>query len=285
MDTDPDPAVTRVPVPTETRSPDGLTNAYVVGTTLVDPADRTETLDAALPAGGPDHVVVTHTHRDHADGVVAYAADATVWAHADAPDRFREATGVTPDRTFGDGDDLPTDPPLAVLATPGHAPDHVCFRLDPAAGVARAEDGAGTGDDGTTGQAVRPALFVGDLAVAEGSVVVGEPEGDMRDYFASLERVRDHDPPLARLYPGHGDPIEAPVETCQRLIEHRLERERRVIAAVRAGVETVPAITDAAYDRDLTGVRDLAEATVRAHVEKLASEGRIRWDGERALSL
>ena len=40
-----------------------------------------------------------------------------------------------------------------------------------------------------------------------------------------------------------------------------------------------------AYEKDLTGVRELAVATVRAHLGKLAVEGAIRRDGERAGSV
>jgi len=266
-----DPAVTRVPIPAETRALEGTTNAYHVGTALLDPADA----DDAVDPDRVEHVLVTHTHSDHVGGVAAHADGATVWAHAEHREQFREATGVDPDRTFAPGDRLPTAPPLSVVAAPGHAPDHVVFRLDP----------ADAPDDGDGAALPRPALFVGDVAVAEGSVVVGAPEGDMREYLDTLERLRDTELPVERLYPGHGPVIDAPRETLGRLIDHRLERERRVLSAVRAGVKTVPAITDAAYDRDLSGVRDLAAATVRAHVEKLASEGRIRWDGERARSL
>jgi hypothetical protein len=63
---------------------------------------------------------------------------------------------------------------------------------------------------------------------------------------------------------------------------HRLDREARVLQAVMEGAETVAAITDTAYERDVSGVRDLAEATVEAHLEKLAIEGRVAWDGVRA---
>jgi glyoxylase-like metal-dependent hydrolase (beta-lactamase superfamily II) len=121
---------------------------------------------------------------------------------------------------------------------------------------------------------------VGDLAVAEGSVVVGHPSGDMRAYVSSLRRLWARDPP--RLHPAHGPTIEDPRGTCERLIEHRRDREERVLRAVRDGAGTVPEMTDAAYEKDLAGVRDLAEATVRAHLEKLRVEGHIAWDGERA---
>ena len=261
-----DPAVTRLSIAAGTRTPAGTTNCYLVGDAVIDPADATDALDS-----DPDHVLVTHTHPDHVGGVATCADDAVVWANDGHVEQFRDATGVDPDRTFADGDRLPTDPPLSVVDAPGHAPDHVVFRL--------------AGADGDAGAASRPALFVGDVAVAEGSVVVGAPDGDMRAYLATLERLRDLDPPAARLYPGHGPAVDEPRATFDRLVEHRLERERRVLSAVRAGVETVPEITDAAYDRDLSGVRDLAAATVRAHLEKLAHEGRLRWDGERARSL
>ena len=85
-----------------------------------------------------------------------------------------------------------------------------------------------------------------------------------------------------RLLPAHGPEIEEVRATCERLIAHRLDRERRVRAAVEAGNRTVADIMEAAYDKDLTGVEDLAGATVRAHLEKLRHEGHVRWDGSRA---
>ncbi|MFU8869246.1 MAG: hypothetical protein ACNA7R_15220, partial [Natronococcus sp.] len=123
-------------------------------------------------------------------------------------------------------------------------------------------------------------IVCGDCAVDEGSVVVGAPEGDVRAYLTTLRRLRAIDPPT--LYPGHGPAIETPRETLERLIAHRLRRERRVLEAVDDGARSLAAILEGAYEKDLEGVRDLARATVRAHLEKLAVEGRLEWDGERA---
>jgi len=249
--------IERVPVPVDTRAPTGDTNAYVVGEdggVLVDPADRTGDLDAV--ADRADHVVVTHHHPDHVGGVAAYADGRTVWARTGRTDAFAAATGVRPDRTFTGGTTITTDgSEVTVLDTPGHAPEHVAF-LTP---------------DG---------LVVGDLAVAAGSVVVGAPEGDMRAYLTSLRRVRALSPD--RLYPGHGPVVDDPETTCDRLIDHRLDRETRVRTAVDEGHETLDALLEAAYEKDLSGVRDLARATVVAHLEKLAVEGHVRWDGQRA---
>jgi ribonuclease/clavin/mitogillin len=247
----------RFPVSVATRAPQGETNAYIVGTTervLVDPAGRTPELDAA--AESVDHVAVTHTHPDHVGAVAEYAerADATVWAHAAFTERFERAAGLAADRVFRPGDELGNSG-VEVLDTPGHAPDHVAFLADGAA-------------------------VTGDLVFATGSVFVGADDGDMRAYLGSLRRVAARD--LDRLYPGHGPVVDEPRERLHELHAHRVDRERRVLAAVEAGAETVEAILDVAYDKDLSGVRDLAGQTVRAHLDKLAVEGRVAWDGARA---
>jgi glyoxylase-like metal-dependent hydrolase (beta-lactamase superfamily II) len=248
----------RVDVPTATRAPTDTTAAYVVDGQpglLVDPAARTDRLDEAVADHTVGAVAVTHHHPDHVGAVADYARafGLTVYARRGRTQAFVAATGVEPDRTFGPGTTLPGSG-VEVLDTPGHAPEHTAF--------------------------VTPAgILTGDLAVAEGSVVVGAPEGDVRAYLSSLRRVVARDPD--RLFPAHGPTIDDPRATCERLIGHRLRRERRVREAVRGGARTVEEILDAAYEKDLSGVTDLARATVVAHLEKLAVEGAVTWDGDR----
>ena len=253
-------SIRRVAVPVETRAPGGTTNTYVLGrdpALLVDPAARTDALDDVLEDRRVDGIAVTHTHPDHVGAVADYADSfgATVYARRGYAGRFAAATGVEPDRLVVEGDRLPVDDgAVTVLDTPGHAPDHLAF--------------------------ARPngSLLVGDLAVVEGSVVVGAPEGDVAAYLVALRRCWARDPPVC--YPGHGPVIDSPRETFARLIAHRTERERRVREAVEAGAGHVDAVLARAYDRELTGVEDLARATVRAHLEKLVREGRIEWPPE-----
>ncbi|WP_458206178.1 MBL fold metallo-hydrolase [Haladaptatus sp. NG-SE-30] len=247
------PPMNPISVPTDTLSPHGATNAYVVDTVLVDPAGRTDELDRAV--GGVEHVLVTHTHPDHVGGVAHYAdaCDATVWARKGREERFTSITGVDPDRTFREGT---TVGPLTVVETPGHAPDHVSLSTD---------------DE----------IIAGDLVVAEGSVVVAAGEGDLRAYLTSLRRLYARNPDT--LYPGHGPVIDDPRKTIRRVIDHRLAREKQVRAAVRGGASTLAEITDATYEKDISSVREFAERTVAAHLEKLAVEGDVEWDGERAV--
>ncbi|MBX0321908.1 MBL fold metallo-hydrolase [Halomicroarcula sp. F13] len=248
---------TRFDVPVATRAPTGQTAAYLgdgPDALLVDPAGRTDALDDAVSDADVGHVAVTHHHPDHVGGVAHYArqTDATVWARRGRADAFESATGVTADNTLAEGTTIPAGDGVAVLDLPGHAPEHVGF-------------------------ATQSGVVSGDVAVAEGSVVVGAPEGDVRAYLTSLRRLHAQAPP--RLHPGHGPTITDPREACSRLLRHRLDRERRVREAVESDATTVDEVLDRAYEKDLTGVRDLARATVVAHLEKLAVEGAVRWDG------
>ncbi|KAB1197009.1 MULTISPECIES: MBL fold metallo-hydrolase [Haloferax] len=250
--------VTRVSVPVATRAPTGATNAYLVSEgddrLLVDPAARTAELDE-LVEEGVDHIAVTHTHSDHVGAVADYAQEtgAAVWCRRGREREFEAATGIEPDRTFVEGTTIPVGSGVEVLDTPGHARDHVTF-------VA--------GDD----------YLTGDLAVAEGSVVVGAPEGDVRAYLVALRRLHARNPDT--LAPGHGPVISDSRATLARLVAHRNAREAKILDAIHAGNETVDAVTDAAYDKDISAVRDLARATVVAHIEKLAAERRVSWDAD-----
>jgi ribonuclease/clavin/mitogillin len=253
--------VERVPVPTGDSAPGGSTNAYLVGRDrpiLVDPGARSTRLDELVRSRSVTHIVATHTHPDHVGALGAYAAEtnATVWARGGRESRFRTETGRAPDKTYAEGTQIGGPNGLTVLETPGHAPDHVAFLL-------RDSSGARFG-------------FVGDLVFAEGSVFVGKPDGDMRTYLVSLRRLRTRE--LDRLYPGHGQPIDAPMDRIDALLAHRRERERRVLAAISDGATSMEEILEGAYDQDLSGVEELAARSVSAHISKLIREGHLDRD-------
>lgn len=252
----------RIPVDAPTRGPSGQTCAYVVGSTdglLVDPAAVNEDLTTVVQQREVGHVAVTHHHPDHVGAVTDYADEfgLTVWCRYGRTAGFEAATGVTPDRSFFPGQTIPAGGGVTIVDTPGHAPEHVAFQ---------------TGAN----------LLTGDLVLESGSVVVGAPEGDMRAYLASLRRVYARNP--AVLAPAHGPMAETPRATCRRLLAHRRRREQRVRKAVLDGAHSPDEVVEAAYDKDVSAVFALARATVVAHLEKLAVEGDITWDGQRARS-
>jgi hydroxyacylglutathione hydrolase len=142
---------------------------------------------------------------------------------------------------------------LEALYTPGHTGDHLCFWL-------REERG----------------LFAGDLVMSGTTVVIAPPEGDMAAYLASLERLRRL--PLDRIYPGHGQTIDAPAELLAHYVAHRLLRERQIVAALRDGPARIPDLVTRIYAEVPVELHRLAAQSVHAHLLKLRAEGRVRGD-------
>lgn len=116
-----------------------------------------------------------------------------------------EEGGVSP---LAEGDSVPTDQgELRVVEIPGHSKDHLAFLWVPAR-----------------------ALFVGDLVLGRGDTTwLGEYPGCVRDYLASLEKVRGMD--LRRLYPAHGPPVDDPEATLDLFRGHRMARIAEVAEA------------------------------------------------------
>ncbi len=141
---------------------------------------------------------------------------------------------------------------VTALHTPGHTSNHMCFALD----------------DGTT-----RTLFTGDHVMGWSTTVVSPPDGDMAAYLDSLRIVADRRDDVA--IPTHGPPIPNPSAFVNELIEHRLERERQVLGAVRQGIDTVPAMVEVLYADVRRELHKPARRSVLAHLVKLAAEGTV----------
>jgi glyoxylase-like metal-dependent hydrolase (beta-lactamase superfamily II) len=210
-------------------------------------------LDAIATARsrGPERVLVTHAHVDHASGAPAIR---TRWPST----RFGKWPWPAQDARYDvaweplvDAERLPAgDDELIVIYTPGHAPDHLSFWHEPTR-----------------------TLFTGDLVVLGSSVVIQASNGgNLADYLRSLERVRAL---AARtLMPAHGPVIDQPAPLIQQYLDHRREREQQVVEALSAGVTAIGDMVARIY-RDLDpALVPMARESVLAHLEKLESEGR-----------
>ena len=195
-------------------------------------------------------VLVTHAHPDHASGAPALGA-----RHPAA--RFQKALWPEEDRKYHvrweslfDGDQIAAGGEgLVALHTPGHAPDHLAFWHESSHTV-----------------------FAGDLVIEGSSVMIEASRGgNLSQYLAALERIRALAP--RRLLPAHGPEAADPVGLLTHYLEHRLLRERQVIAALASGRETVQAIAESIYDGLAAALMPAARENVRAHLEKLQAEG------------
>jgi len=232
--------------------------------TLIDAgtgeSSHLEALEAALAIEPVPltSVIVTHAHSDHIQGVGTLAAR---WPNA----RFSKMPWAGRDDKFyrhfqplADGDVIEAgDSTLEVVATPGHAPDHIVLW-----------------------HAGERTVFSADLLVQGGTVVIPATRGgDLSRYLASLERVLALDP--LRALPAHGPVIDRPVELIRGYLVHRARRETQVLELVKEGAATPAQIAARIYELVPDALRDAAEESVLAHLQKLVTDGRVRIDGHR----
>jgi glyoxylase-like metal-dependent hydrolase (beta-lactamase superfamily II) len=221
------------------------TNSWIVGrgpAWLVDPGPRLDEHLVALAAeidarGGLGGVALTHDHIDHTEAVPAIRA-----RYPGAPlgaGRGDVDVMLTEGDRFG---------PLLAIATPGHAADHLAFV-------------AGT------------AAFTGDAVLGEGSVFVAPYPGSLAAYLDGLARLQSRE--LDVLCPGHGPVVHDPAAKLDQYISHRLDRERRLLAALDSGKRSVDELLDDVWSDAPAGLRAAATVTLAAHLDKLDDEGRL----------
>jgi glyoxylase-like metal-dependent hydrolase (beta-lactamase superfamily II) len=200
-------------------------------------------------------VALTHTHPDHAPAALMLAAS------TGAPIAAHERTEFPHDRDLRDRDVLEIgDARVTAIESPGHTFDHMVY-YEPRNG----------------------ALFTGDVVLGEGYVVIAPPNGAMRPYQRTLERLRDEFADAKVIYGGHGEPVLDPQSKLRDYIAHRQSRQREILRALERGPATIPDLVRALY-RDTNPILWPAAARqMLAYLIPLEQEGVISsraLDGE-----
>ena len=228
------------------------TNTWLVGRDpcfIVDPgplaqAHLERVLSDAHDRGGIGGIAVTHDHLDHVEAV------------AELRDRAGGVGGAAA-RSAGASSRLGAGlmlGPRRASATPAHASDHLAYV-------------AGN------------VCFSGDAVLGEGSVFIYPDPGALRCYLSALRRLRVMG--LGVICPGHGPVVlDAPAKI-DEYIAHRLERERRLVAALDSGLRTADDLLDRVWSDAPAALRPAATVTLAAHLDKLDEEGRLPVGVER----
>ncbi|WP_101675618.1 MBL fold metallo-hydrolase [Alloalcanivorax mobilis] len=240
------------------------TNSYLLGEhalTVIDPGpvDEEHTralLAAAKQIGRPiEQILVTHTHRDHSPGAhaLARATGARLLGPTVPDDGLQDDTWQA-ERVLRHGEHLDCGGiDVEVIATPGHVGNHLCYLM--------------------VDQAL---LFTGDHLIQGSTVVIAPPSGSMSAYLNSLALLNDY--AITLMAPGHGDVISDPKGTVEHTIAHRLEREKKVFAALDANPATVQELVTRVYADVPAFLHGVACLSLEAHLIKLREDDRVRHD-------
>jgi glyoxylase-like metal-dependent hydrolase (beta-lactamase superfamily II) len=261
------------------RNPSGFTfhgtNTYIVGrgrVAVIDPGplldEHLAALARELEGETVEHILVTHTHHDHSPGARPFRdkAGGTVWgAHPrPLPENAKTAESIhrdfSPDIELADGTVVAGEGwTLEAVHTPGHMSNHMCFALK--------EENI---------------LFSGDHIMSWNTTVVSPPDGNMREYFDSLEVCLKRGE--TTFWPAHGPEIPDPGPFTRAYRGHRRMREAEIGRCLEKGLHTIPEIVERLYAHLPAKMHGAAARSVLAHLEHMVETGRAACDGAPAES-
>jgi glyoxylase-like metal-dependent hydrolase (beta-lactamase superfamily II) len=258
------------------------TCTYIVGeakVAIVDPGPDDDShlavLLTAVEGEEVEAILITHTHRDHSVGArkLRAATGARIIGVAPFTPRGDGSAGLdsahdrdySPNAILADGERwLGSGYTIEAVATPGHCSNHLCFAL-------LEED----------------ALFSGDHVMGWSTSIVAPPDGSMRAYMDSLDKLRRRTETI--YWPGHGGPVVEPQRYLRALIHHRRLRAASIVNALADGPQTIPALVARIYVDLNPALTRAAGLSTLAHLEDLAERrmvvGEVEDGGEQSFRL
>lgn len=244
------------------------TGVYIIGgdeCVVLDPGPHTEAhfdaLKTVLEGRKVKYVLVTHSHMDHSPlahplaewaGCEVLAGGPAIPTESDVRMEAGDDLSFQPHETIQDGQLFSGDGwTIEAVATPGHTSNHFCYALK--------EENA---------------LFSGDHIMGWSTTVISPPDGNMGDYFDSLEKV--HARGYSTIWPTHGPPITDAKPFVQAYIDHRRKRESAIIERLKAGDTKIPTMVKSIYKDVDKRLHPAACHSVLAHIVHLVDTGRAQ---------
>jgi ribonuclease/clavin/mitogillin len=250
-------------VRSNTLPPAEHTNCFVIGDEgapriAVDPSPRDAAelarLEETLQTLGVTHLLITHHHVDHNQFADALArkfgwplltSETTRMRIAKRSPAFFDGLDL---QLIAEGDEVTRWQGEAVLAleVPGHDDGQIALMPEG-----------------------RAWCIVGDLIQGVGTVVISKPEGDMRRYFESMDRIIALAPRF--IFPSHGIGMGTTFRL-EETMRHRRMREAEILKLQRAGQSMQDML--AAIYKDLDPrLMPLALRNIESHLDKLRADG------------
>ncbi|NND82068.1 MAG: MBL fold metallo-hydrolase [Gammaproteobacteria bacterium] len=198
-------------------------------------------------------LIASHTHSDHSPAIAEVASQLDnpllIGIPAATHQKFEDLT-FKPHHKPQDDEVIELEAgPVRAIHTPGHVGNHVCYLIEE-----------------------HQMLTTGDHLMNGSTVVIVPPKGSMKDYIESLQKLQNY--PIKVMAPGHGALIENPQQVVEWTIDHRLQREAKVVANLGEDPATLSQLVRSVYDDVDKSMHSIAEYSLHAHLIKLAQEGR-----------
>lgn len=242
------------------------TNTYIIGAdtlAIIDPGpideDHLQNLLRIIGRHKLSHIFITHCHHDHSPlakllakktGALIIAEGAYRPAFQTEFDKAITNNGsaeidFVPDYSMRDGEIIEGDGwAIGCVTTPGHMANHAAFALE------------GTG-----------ILFSGDHVMAWATTVIAPPDGSMKDYMASLDKLLTRNDQV--YLPGHGGAVYKPHNFVRALKTHRKMRERAIFECIQQGNHFIKDIVQQIYQSTDQKLHGAAALSVLAHIKDL----------------
>lgn len=241
-----------------TLPPAERTNAFLIGSALVDPSPKNEAelekLFNTIKGNKVDRIFITHHHGDHHQfsREISGKLNVPIYMSAYTQKRLKKFGGEdyfsnVDLRVASEGDVMChwLGEPVRVYEVPGHDEGQLALAPDS-----------------------MKWFIAGDLFQGIGTVVVGGEEGDMATYFKTLKRVIQLAPKA--VCPSHGIPLGG-TDILEKTLKHRELREEQIKALYEKGLTIEEMLNKIYFDIPKT-LRKYAMANIHSHLKKIQQE-------------